>query len=157
MANGNPQFGTLDIGQPGGTRQLAGHALFTGHVFIGQDEVSQVIHGLAQQNYIFRDVLGYRGSVVRWSGVIRADSGSRMTTIMNDVNQYIHGARRSDTTAALGPPNPQLLEPRILKDAVGELLTNNAVLESFRQTARRQRGNEWAAIVPVELVFRRMD
>ena len=156
MANGHPKFGTLDVGQPGGTRAQAATALFSGQVIIGSDSIASAEHGLPQQNIVFRDVLGYRGATVVWRATIRANSTAMMDTIRSDINQRIHGAAR-DANGQLGAPSPSLMQPDTLTDAYGTTLSEKAVLISFVQRGRQLKGQEWPAIIQVELTFKRLN
>lgn len=153
MADGHPQFDTLDFGQVGGTRQTAGTALFSGNVMRGADEAAAVDNPLPQQQQTFRDHMGYRGTTFRIAGVIRTSTVAMMNTIMTDLTERKTGSRRN-ASGVLSAPDPAMLAEQPLTDFDGTVLGNRVKLTDWTQTGRRVKGSEWTQIMPVELRFR---
>lgn len=160
MANGHPKFGgtngvsALDIGQVGGTRQTAGNAKFTGHVYVGEDEVATVQTGLPQQQAVFQDVLGYRGTTVRWEGIIRADGEATMMAIIRELNQHKTGSLRNETTGVMQAPNPKQVRATQLTHSLGRTLSQAAVMTDWRQVGQMMKSSEWALMMEVSITFR---
>ena len=127
MAGGNPKFGTLDIGQPGGTRETAGSARALIRVIAGREEFAVVAQASAQQNVVFRDNLGFRGTGYTWDCTIKAASDTILRSVLNDIRARMHGAAR-DANGNLLPPTSTNLKPQLLTDSDGATLAAAAVL-----------------------------
>jgi len=157
MANGHPKFtgtaGTLDIGQVGGTRQAAGSAYFTGVVLRPPDEAGTIERPIVQQNVVFADRLGYRGETVIWQGVLRCNSQATLNAIIGDLNEAMHGARR-DASGNLTAADPTKVKTRQLTDYEETVLSNAAILRTWRITGRRRKTPEWAVLVEIAIEFR---
>lgn len=160
MANGHPTFGgsngvpVLDIGQLGGTRQLAGNALFTGQVIRGADEVATAEHGLPEQNVRFRENMGFAGRSVRIEGIIRAKTLAIMTAIIDEMNQRKHGSARDELTGNLATADPTLVRETQLTDSDGAQLADRAVLENWRPKGPRLTGQEWLVLQEITIDIR---
>ena len=154
MANGNPQFGTLDLGQVGGTRAGAGQALGTFAIVPGRFDVKVVEHKLAQQGIVFEDNLGFAGQFYTMLATIRANSGQLMNTILAEIEQRKNGQLRDAVTGKLGAWAAAMVKAVTLTDVEGNILSLQARLRDWRQLSRRQSSAKWAAIVRLSIEFR---
>lgn len=148
----------LDLGQLGGTRQLAGDALFSGHVIPGGDITADVDHKLPQQNLVFRDRLGYFGGLFRIEGILRAKTAVIFETILGEIDQRKHGSLRDGPGGALLPPVLSMLKETQLTDSAGVVLAVSSVVDGWRATGRKMRDGKgvWAVMMPLTIAIRRV-
>jgi hypothetical protein len=155
-----PQFGgtngvpEIDMGQDGSARQSAGTALFRPNVLIGADDTRVVAQHLTQQNFAFRDNLGFTGKPVVWAGLLKVNTNATLHLIMNELNRYRHGSGRSG--GLFTAPSVVYLRPTRLTDFDGTLITEAAALRDFQWRGRRKHISSGGALtmaVAMNLVF----
>lgn len=142
MSAGHPQYGgtnsvqLLDLGQPGGTRQLAGQATF--FVKTRREEMTPriVTHRMAQNAGAFEDHLGVTGERIVWEGTIVATSIANMNAILDDLNQATSGYSR-DTAGKLSVFHPLAVRETRMTDFDGTVLADRARIQAWKPIGPR--------------------
>jgi len=154
-----PQFGgtnqvpEINLGQPGSTR-AGSTALYTLRVSLTADIDTHVDQGIPQQNVVLRDIFGFRGTRVSWRGTLKIRDNATLIAIMAELNQYEHGSLR--TSGVLGAPSTVFLRPTRLTDYDGAVLSESAVLDSWRFSGDRLAisGGIYALATQLEVIFK---
>ncbi len=144
----------LDIGQPGGARDLGGTATFTLKADPpGEDESIVIEHQPVQVSGIFEDNLGYAGSRVVWRGRLTVVNNAMLRTIALELNRLKHGQTR-DSNGNLLPVNPTLLRETQLTDFDGTVLAQRARLRRWSFGPPREFVGSGRIAIPLEVEFR---
>lgn len=143
----------LDIGQPGGTRDLAGAAKFSVKVELGADESITVEHQAAQIDGVIEDNLGYSGATHYWRGLLVVSNNAMLHAIVNELNRLRHGRVR-DGSGNLSAVNTNYIRETQLTDFDGTAVSQRARLRRWSIGKERQHYAGGRIGVDLEIEFR---